>query len=392
MLPLAFEPRQTDAQMQPLTVHARSRGSAERVLRQVSGWLLPGAEDIDPPSDGAQERLLVDLAKSERLLGPLLVAVDAGALPLSSEAMDLAVAGHEDSMRWCIHLELRLLEVVDWFDSIGGVEFLVVKGPAVAHLDEVEPSLRSFADIDLLVKGADLDRALGALVEHGAVRRVPQRRPGYDRRFIKSVGLVCADEVELDIHRTYCVGAHGLRIPLDDLFAHPDHFALAGRQLAAPIRTHRALHAAYHAVIGTPAPALRTLRDLAEYLVRPDLTPAVLAREAKRWRGTAVLAEAVRLMFETLIFDAPEWKAWLEQHPASDEELSIIASTQSGTPWPVEWSTIRELRWADRVPFLWAVAVPSAEDLHARGLTHSQRLIQGARHVAPELRSRLTRR
>jgi hypothetical protein len=97
-------------------------------------------------------------------------------------------------------------------------------------------------------------------------------------------------------------------------------------------------------------------------------------------------------MFETLIFDAPEWKAWLEQHPASDEELSIIASTQSGTPWPVEWSTIRELRWADRVPFLWAVAVPSAEDLHARGLTHSQRLIQGARHVAPELRSRLTRR
>lgn len=367
------------------------RGSAERVLRQISSWLLPGAEGIDPLADEAQAQLLVGLAASTRLLGPLLVALDAGALELSAEVVELAVAGHEDSMRWCMQLEMRLLEVMEWFEAAGGVEFLVIKGPAVAHLDEVDPSLRSFADIDLLIRASDMDLALETLVDHGAVRRVPQRRRGFDRRFVKSVGLVCGDLVELDVHRTLCGGAHGLRIPLDDLFCHPDSFDLGGRTVAAPRRVHRALHAAYHAVVGSEVPALRTLRDLADYLTSPDLPPEVLAAAAVGWRGEAVLAEALRATFDTLSFDAPAWHDWLQANPADPKELAIIASTQRESALPVAWSTVRELSWPDRSRFLWAVAFPSAEVLQDRGLTRRARVVAGVKRASPDLRSRLSR-
>lgn len=367
-------------------------GSAERVLLQVASWQLPGGASIDPVADDLQAERLVGLATTARLLGPLLVAVDVGALELRDEFVEAIVAGHEGSMLWCMHLEVRLLEVMDWFDQAGGIEFLVVKGPAVAHLDEIDPILRSFADLDLLVRADDMDRALVALEGHGAVRRVPQRRPGFDRRFIKSVGLMCPDEVELDVHRTLSVGAHGLRIPLDDLFATPDHFALGGRLVAAPKRTHRALHAAYHAVIGTPHPALRTLRDLASHLCDPDLPPDVLAAEARRWGGEAVLAEAVQATFDSLCFDAPRWRAWLDTVVVDPREVAILASTHQQTLLPVRWSTLRELSWHDRGAFMWALSFPSAEVLRSRGLTRRGRVVAGVRKVLPDLRSLAARR
>jgi nitrogen fixation protein len=376
-------------QVRSPTLDELPRGSAERVLRQAATWLLPGSAEIDALVDRAQASLLVGWAQSTRLLGPVLVAVDAGALDLPSDLLEEAVAGHLDSMRWCIQLELRLLEVIEWFDAVGGVEFLVIKGPAVAHLDELDASMRSFADLDFLIRGDDFDRALAAMVANGAVRRVPERRPGFDRRFVKSVGLLCPDQVELDVHRTLCLGAHGLRVPLDDLFVQAVEFDIGGRRVLAPTRVHRALHGAYHAMVGAPAPALRTLRDLAGYLTSPDLAPEVVVPEADRWGGTTVLAEAVRATFDSLPFDAPAWREWLDGFEVDPAELDIIESTRYETTWPVEWSTIRELGWYDRGAFLWAVAFPSSDELAERGLSRRQRLARGVRAVAPELRSRL---
>ena len=229
-------------------------------------------------------------------------------------------------------------------------------------------------------------------MDNGAVRRFPERRPGFDRRFVKSVGLQCPDQVELDVHRTLCLGAHGLRVPLDELFVHAVGFEIGGRRVLAPSRTHRALHGAYHAMIGAPVPALRTLRDLAGYLTSPDLPPEVLVPEADRWGGAAVLAEAVRATFDTLPCEAPAWSDWLAGFTVDPAELDIIASTQHETPWPVEWSTIRELGWRDVAPFLWAVAFPSTDDLEARNLSRRRRLTEGVSAVIPEIRSRFADR
>lgn len=374
MIPSPVAPR-SDASGRPAS------GTAVAVLSQVAGWLLPGAPDIDPIRDETEAEALVRLATRERLLGPLLVSVDAGALVLPDDLVEQVSAGHQDAMLWCMHIEHRLLDVSDWFAAAGGIDFRVVKGPAVAHLDEPDPSLRAFADLDLLVRAEQFDEAIAALELHGAVRRVPQRRPGFDRRFNKSVGLTCADGVELDVHRTFTGGAHGFRIPTARLFEDPERFVVGGEEFLAPDLVVRALHAAYHAIVGSRTPPLRTLRDLAGYLIHPELGPEVLIAEVARWRGEVVLAEAVRATLAAMEFDAPAWQEWLDRTAVDPAELDLIARQHDPRGVPVLWSTLEELRGRERLAYLWAVAVPSREVLIDRGQTQMGRLKFGLNRI-----------
>lgn len=354
--------------------------SPELILQQVAGQMLPGSPSVTPAICRQDAERLVELAKKERLLGPLLDCVDSGVLDLSETMVDRLVRSHRQAMRWCLYLERRLLEVADWFSAAGGVEFLVIKGPAVAHLDHCDPGQRSFNDLDLLVHGRDMDRAIECLERRGALRRVPERRPGFDRRFIKSVGLVCADGVELDIHRSFSGGAHGFRIRLDRVFDGADTFAVGGVDFKAPNPIHRALHASYHAVVGSNPPPLRTLRDLAGYLVSPDVSPELLVAEARRWRCETVLAEAVRATLDTLSFDANGWDRWLDDFRPDPAELAIIRRGHDPRGRPIEWTTIRELAWRDRAAFAWAVALPSKAVLEQRGATLSARIVDGSKN------------
>lgn len=358
-------------------------GSAERLLGQVAAWLLPGAVPLDRPAGGAEAMELVDRAIGARMVGPLVLAVEHGGLWLPDDQRARLAAAHEAAMQWCLHLEQRLLEVVDQFDR-AGIDVMVIKGPAVAHLDEPDPALRSFGDLDLLVRSADLDRAVALLQGNGARRRIPEHRPGFDRRFEKSVGLTGTDQVELDVHRTLCLGPLGVRIPLDDLFGSPEAFELGGVTLHALAPVHRALHAAYHAVVGSPEPPLHSLRDLAGYLTRADLGPDLVAEEARRWRGETVLGEAVRSVLARLPFDAPApWRAWAGRHRADPRDLRLLARSQVEGVGPLDLGLLRELGWRDRAGLTWSVAFPSPESLAARGLTPWGRIRGGVRRALP---------
>ena len=362
------------------------RGTRSAPLTSGSG---PGADPdaaiaslVDPTRAGPVEWSdhdgdhLAQAAAAHRVLGPaLLTVVESGAdEPALTEALLHRLRG---AMAWCLELELRLLEIAEWFDDAGGVEFLVLKGPAVAHLDEIDPSLRSFADLDLLVHARDMDRAIAALDRHGARRRIPQQRPGFDRRYSKGVGTQCGDGMEIDVHRTLCVGALGLRIPLDDLFARADSFEIGGRRFSALCLEHRALHAAYHAVVGSPTPALHTVRDLAQYLQRPELRPAVLTAEAKRWGGLTVLADAVRVTVESFGGLPPSWTEWLSEVRPDPDDLALIAASRTESSWPIEMSVLRALRWRERPGYVWAEVWPSAAVLTDRGQTRWSRLRDG---------------
>lgn len=349
-----------------------------QVLRQVAAWLLPGAPAPRPLPAG-QAEALVEMAVRHGLSGPLVACLDAGAIEVPEPVRRLAVDAHEASLWWCLLVERRLLEIDQWFRDAGGVDYRVVKGPAVAHLDEIDPFLRTYGDLDLLVAGSSMDRALDVLVARGAVRARPAQRPGFDARFAKGVGTRFADGIEVDVHRSFCGGAHGFRIPIDRVFATTEQFAIGGRLLPAPAKAHRALHACYHAVVGSPSPPLRTLRDLGGYLSDADLPPAVLAAEAQAWRGEAVLARAVRVTVDTLDLPLPTWRAWLARTPIDPAELRLVAKDRGPTDLPFRWSTVRELRWPDRAAFAWAVAFPAPEVLRARGQTRFSRVWTGVR-------------
>ncbi|MCB0965100.1 MAG: nucleotidyltransferase family protein, partial [Acidimicrobiales bacterium] len=175
--------------------------------------------------------------------GVLAVAAGAGAVELPDPVAEDLHRRHHDALVWAMTLEIELLAVVDRLEG-AGIEPVVLKGPALAHLDAPDPALRTFADLDLLVPADQLPDAVAMLVADGAIRRVAERRPGWDRRFAKSVTLQRPDGLELDLHRTLVDGAHGGRIPTRDLHRDRAGFELAGRSLWALAPVHRALHSA----------------------------------------------------------------------------------------------------------------------------------------------------
>lgn len=308
------------------TVDAMLRTIAVQHLIEVPESLRTAAL----PGGPVDARQLISLAEAQRLLGSLLDLVLTGALELDDADHEHLVERQAAVMAWCLMVEARLGEVRRWFDEAGGVDHLVIKGSAIAHLDETDPTLRSFADLDLLVRAEHIDRAVAVLSGHGATRPRPERRPGFDRRFAKSVTMTCPDGVEIDLHRTLCDGVHAERIPLDELFGAATTLRLGGAQVGVLSRPHRFLHAAYHAVLGSPVPKRSNLRDLAGYASSADLSPSVVAPIAARWRGTAVLATAVRAAFDEFDLRVPAWDDWLERIVIEPRELRIIERQRVG--------------------------------------------------------------
>ena len=118
--------------------------ATEAALRAIAGWGLPGAPGIELPPDSDQAGFAGRLQQT-RLIGPLLAAAASGDVELSPELEADLVERQHGALLWCIQLEVRLLEVRDAFDAAGGIEHLVIKGPAIAHLDALDPSVRTFA-------------------------------------------------------------------------------------------------------------------------------------------------------------------------------------------------------------------------------------------------------
>ena len=358
-----------------------------RLLGQVAVILLPGAGPITAQVPAAQHQHLVDRATRERMLGPLLLAVDAGELQLPAAVVDSLVDRQREALLWCMELELRLFEVRDWFGEAGGVEHVVLKGPATAHLDDDDASLRTFADLDLLVSSEDLDRAVEVLAGRGAVRPWVQRRPGYDHRFAKSVTMTLPGGVEIDLHRSLCDGVHGFRIPLDRLFGEHESFDLAGETIGVLSRRHRFLHAAYHAVLGSRWPRLMSQRDIGGYLVQPDLQPDTVVPEVQRWRGEEVLATAVREVLNLLPFDAPEWRAWVDDRTPEPDEVATIARqrVEGSSLGPAKLEAVHELTSRrDQFAYLAALAWPSGDHLRSRSLRRRD-LLRGQLEAARTL-------
>lgn len=313
------------------------------------------------------------LAESEKLLGPLVDAVQSAALVLPNDATDHLAERHEATMLWCLQIEVRLLELGRWF-AAAEICYLVLKGPAVAHLDERDPSARSFVDVDLLVAAEDLDRAVEVLEDRGATRPWPQRRPGFDSRFAKGVTMTSFDGIEIDLHRMICDGVYGLRVPPGELFEGVESFELGGTKMRAMSRPHRFLHAAYHAVLGSPTPGLSSLRDIARYMSAGDLAPQAVVPIARGWGGEVVLAVAVAETLSALDFDAPGWAQWLSSTDTDPVESGRIERQrrEGSSIGRAKVDALREMPGTRlKAAYAFAVLWPTAEHLEARGLRRS---------------------
>jgi hypothetical protein len=341
---------------------------------------------------------LVEAVAGSRLVGALVTALERGLVVLGDSQLQQLHAAHVTALSSCLRLEERLCDVAETLAAGGIGDLRVVKGPAICHLDEDDPSARTFGDLDLLVRGEDLDRAVAVLGEAGAVRPYAERRAGFDGRFAKSVTLTYPDGIEIDLHRTICDGVHAIRLPVDRLWQSPVRFELAGVGFAAMDPTARVLHAAYHAVLGSPVPAPMSRRDLVGYLVRTDHDVAPVVAEAERWGGVAVLHEAVAIVRVLPGAGLRGWAAWADSTEVTPTELAIVAAQRrDGSSYGrSRLRAVAEMdRWRDRYDYARGVLVPSRRHLADRGLNRWSmlgQLVRPARAARPDPKGPAPRR
>ncbi|HEV2068511.1 MAG TPA: nucleotidyltransferase family protein [Acidimicrobiales bacterium] len=294
----------------------------------MAAYGLTNAFEVPPRPLGDDEwRSMISAANGQRLAGVLARAVADGSFPASPSQQAAAAELAFRATRLDVRLERSLLRVVDLL-AAAGLETRVLKGSAVAHLDYPEPGMRSFSDVDLLLRSEDFDAAVVALSSAGYRRRYPQPRPGFDRRFGKGACLVSPSQGhEIDLHRTLVLGPLGLTIPLHRLWERSSSFDLAGRSLAALAPEDRFLHACHHAVLGQQPPRLVPLRDVAQMTLSPSLDEEQVRARCREWRAEAVVAEAVRCTWDSLKIDtSTSLSLWARSYRPTRRERSALRS------------------------------------------------------------------
>jgi hypothetical protein len=361
-------------------------------LLAVAGYGLPGAERPFP-SDALDEMswtAVLAEARKHRLTGLLSAAVGNGTFPATAAQVTEARTVHRHLLLRVMALERELVAIVDRLAEVG-VESRVLKGSAVAHLDYRDPALRSFVDLDVLVRSIDIERAASELAAGGFRRTLPEPKPGFDRRFDKGMTLIPPAGYELDLHRTFVLGPWGLIMDLDDLWDECDELAIGARRMRTLSRPNRFMHACYHAALGDWPLRLGSLRDVAEILSRLSGAETPTRERAARWGAEAVVAAAVsdahRLLGlpvgGNLAYWAREYtptrrdESWLALHTRADK---TFAAQALATVWALPV-------WRDKATYLRALLLPDRRYRTGRHASALRRFFYGIREARRGLRS-----
>jgi hypothetical protein len=306
--------------------------------------------------------------RNERLGGLAVAALDAGPLDLSDEHRDQIVQRHRQDMVRCLGLEQTLLNLAEVFQE-ARIEFVVLKGPALAHSVYPDASWRPFIDIDLLVRTRDWKAACHVLQARGCTRRLPEPRPGFDVRFGKAAVHVTPEGHEVDLHRTLVIGPYGLWMQPDELFDRTEEFELAGRLLSRLNDTGLLLHACVHAALGQQAPFGQQLRDVRQVVAAGSIDVQAFEEWVDRWR----LAPVVRRAFE---LEAAEtgmaWPTWLRplfesRGRGRDRRLLDAYATERRSRGGIALATLRAVPGIrSRLEYVRALVYPRSEFMSQR--------------------------
>ena len=249
-------------------------------------------------------------------LGGLLVAAVAdGAVPVTDEQRAEVARLEVVLTRARMQAERNVLEVVAVLDD-AGIETRLLKGLAFATLEYPDAQWRPTGDVDLLVRGEEIERAVEVLVARGGEILEPDPVPGYRATVGKGTPVrLASPATEVDLHRLLVWGPLGVRQPPDGPWSTARSFELQGRELTTLGVEETLLHASYHLLIGGRPRAL-SVRDVAQVLADPDLDPDRVVALARHWGATAVTTTAVkRAVADLALVDAGPLARWARHQP-----------------------------------------------------------------------------
>jgi hypothetical protein len=126
----------------------------------------------------------------------------------------------------------ELFRLLEWFAK-AGIEVLVTKGPALAVRCHGDPGMRQYADLDLVLRDADMRRATEALLSLGYHARIPltaidaKKMPGEYAFRKPGTGLL----VEFHTERTFRY--HPRPLQIEKLFERRASVMIDGRHVPA---------------------------------------------------------------------------------------------------------------------------------------------------------------
>jgi Uncharacterised nucleotidyltransferase len=359
--------------------------NVEHVLDAIAAYGFAGSRRILPvePLDGSIWSAFLRRVSQQRLAGLLAAAINDAMFPVTEEQRSAVAELQTQVAIATLILERLLLDIADRFDT-EALDFRVLKGSAVAHLDFPDPELRSFGDVDMLVRAADFGRAVAVLETMGGRRGVPELRPGFDRRFGKGAVINMPEDLEIDLHRTFLAGALGMTIDLDDLFKRKSPFILGDRELLALGKEERFLHACISAALGHEV-SRHHLRDVAQMVLNNRLDTDRVVVVAERWKCGAVAARAIDLTWSTLdLADSVPLSAWAGRYQSRSHERRVLNSYVGGDGSYTRQaiSAIRVIPlWRDKLAYARALLFPQQRHLDARSSGRFRHLWRGAGHL-----------
>jgi Uncharacterised nucleotidyltransferase len=231
--------------------------------------------------------------RNRRITGFAVAAMEEGVLELSEQQVNELLEAHRQEMLQPLLVERGLLELAPILDR-AGVDFIVLKGSALAHTVYPDPSWRYFGDLDLLVRAADWQRACSMLQDLGFRRNHPEPRPGFVERFGGAPAFRRETGVEVDLHRTLVVGPFGLWADTDQLFGGTQEFRMGQRTFRRLDDTSLLLHACIHASLGSRPPLTVPVRDVAQVAHHAEVDWEALVERAARWHLASVVRHALQ--------------------------------------------------------------------------------------------------
>lgn len=150
-------------------------GREERLILELARSRLvpPGRGAPGTEADGVDWERLVAIARAHGVLPLVRRALSAGSVPgLASDARLVVDDAADAAARHSLLMTSTLLRLLAQLSS-AGVTAVPWKGPVLAAMLWSDVAMRQYADLDLLVRRADLERARDLLLGSGFRRIVP---------------------------------------------------------------------------------------------------------------------------------------------------------------------------------------------------------------------------
>jgi hypothetical protein len=273
---------------------------ALRSVLDVEFGNAPAIRPVWPSNgDGSAQAAIVAAAARHKVIP--VIAPHAAALGLpAGVAADLGTHARELTLATMA----QVADTVHVTRILGseGIPHLVLKGPALAVQTTGSPLARGSGDVDLLVRPADVPRAVRVLDAAG-IRMDPVVSPDPDsplfgpveRRFMELVHWVGAREV--DLHWRLDLPRRALDWPLEDLLARAEPVELGGTTVPTLGRTDATIFNATHGTRDAWS-RLRGIVDHARLLEGIDPVTLAAAADSARARTRVDVASLMvaRLM------------------------------------------------------------------------------------------------